>query len=64
MDAATITQLIGSLGFPIAACCFMGWYMTNIMKEFRDAMNDNTMALKELILTVREMKEGDFDDRA
>ena len=64
MDAATITQLIGSLGFPIAACCFMGWYMTSIMKEFRDAMNDNTMALKELILTVREMKEGDFDDRA
>lgn len=63
MDAATITQLIGSLGFPIAACCFMAWYMTGIMKEFRDAMNDNTMALKELILTVREMKEGDFYDR-
>lgn len=59
MDVATITQLVGSLGFPIAACCFMAWYMTGIMKEFRESMNDNTMALKELILIVRDLKEGE-----
>lgn len=60
MDAATITSLVGSLGFPIAACCFMGWYMTSIMKEFRATMEKNTLAIQELTLLVsRKWEEGD-----
>lgn len=60
MDAATITSLVGSLGFPIAACCFLGWYMTSIMKEFRDTMEKNTLAIRELTLLVsRKWDEGD-----
>lgn len=57
MDATAISQLIGSLGFPIAACVFLAWYMTSIMKEFREIMMNNTMAIKELILIVEDMKE-------
>lgn len=57
MDAAAISQLIGSLGFPIAACVFLAWYMTSVMKEFREIMTNNTMAIKELILIVEDMKE-------
>lgn len=59
MDMATITQLIGSLGFPIAACCFMAWYLTNTMKEFREILNENTAALRELILLMRERRNDD-----
>ena len=63
MDAAAVSQLIGSLGFPIAACVFLAWYMTSVMKEFREIMTNNTMAIKELILIVEDMKErrDDYD---
>ncbi len=55
MDINTIVQLIGSLGFPIAACiaCFS---MLNKeredriaeMKEFTKAIDNNTRALEAL----------------
>ena len=55
MDINTIAQLIGSLGFPIAACiaCFS---MLNKereeriaeMKEFTKAIDNNTIALEAL----------------
>ena len=55
MDINTIVQLIGSLGFPIAACiaCFS---MLNKereeriaeMKEFTKAIDNNTIALEAL----------------
>ena len=57
MDMQTITTLIGSLGFPIAAACWLAWYQTTVMKEFRKTMDDNTKALQELILTAREERE-------
>ena len=57
MDVAAITSLVGSLGFPIAACCFLGWYMTSIMKEFRETMEKNTLAIRELTLIVSQKKE-------
>ena len=55
MDINTVVQLIGSLGFPIAACiaCFS---MLNKeredriaeMKEFTKAIDNNTRALEAL----------------
>ena len=55
MDINTVVQLIGSLGFPIAACiaCFS---MLNKereeriaeMKEFTKAIDNNTIALEAL----------------
>ena len=39
MDISTVSQLIGSLGFPIVACCAMGWYCIrsqNQIKEIND----------------------------
>lgn len=59
MDGATLTNLIGSLGFPIAAACFMAWYMVNVMKEFRATLDENTKALQELILMIREGRKND-----
>ena len=59
MDGATITNLIGSLGFPIAAACFMEWYQVNTMKEFRLSLDANTKALQELILMIREGRKNE-----
>lgn len=59
MDINTLTQLIASVGFPIVACCFMGWYTYTTTKEanmridalndkITDALNNNTIALQKL----------------
>ena len=55
MDLQAITTLIGSLGFPIAACIAM-FSMLNKerdqriqeMEKFTEAINNNTIALKAL----------------
>lgn len=55
MDIQAITTLIGSLGFPIAACIAM-FSMLNKerdqrmqeMEKFTEAINNNTIALKAL----------------
>ena len=40
-----------------ATACWLAWYQTTVMKEFRKTMDDNTKALQELILTAREERE-------
>lgn len=55
MDVQTITTLIGSLGFPIAAC-IAGFSMLNKereehkqeMAQLTEAINNNTIALEAL----------------
>ena len=36
MDINSITALIGSLGFPIFACCVMFWQNNNLQKTLGD----------------------------
>lgn len=43
MDGSTIVQLIGSLGFPIAACCYMFY---SLEKE-REAHKEETRQITE-----------------
>ena len=45
MNLSDIGTLIGSVGFPIVACCGMGWYINNTMQKFTDTMQKNTTAL-------------------
>lgn len=59
MDAGTITNIIGSLGFPIAAACFMAWFMVTQVKEFRKTIEENTKVIQELLVTIRERREKD-----
>lgn len=40
-----VISAISSVGFPIVACCFMGWFcvqMQNILKELTVAINTLT----------------------
>lgn len=62
-----LVQLIGSLGFPIVACIYLFKYMqkqTEIHKDelllFKDAINNNTSAIKELTLKLN-IKGGSED---
>lgn len=55
MDMNTVVQLIGSLGFPIAACIAMFWTLNKEreeriaeMQKFTEAINNNTLALEAL----------------
>lgn len=54
MDGATITTMIGSLGFPIVSSVALFWYLNNTMKEFRASLDTNTKALQELIFMMRD----------
>nr|DAT06760.1 MAG TPA: YvrJ protein family protein [Caudoviricetes sp.] len=55
MDANTIIQLVGSLGFPIVMCGALFWRMVKSdeqhkaeMDKLSEALNNNTNALTKL----------------
>ena len=55
MDANTIIQLVGSLGFPIIMCGALFWRMLisdeqhkTEMDKLSEALNNNTIALTKL----------------
>lgn len=68
MDISTITQIIGSLGFPIAACIAMFWQNTKLEKQHQEEMKainsviadmqialaNNTNAINNLVRTLGE----------
>lgn len=49
MDIATLTQLIGSLGFPIVACLAMAWFIKYQNDTFNATLVKNNELLSELI---------------
>lgn len=62
MDINTITQFIGTLGFPIAACCVLFWYLQKEsenhkmeMNNMRDAINSNTSIIAELKSLIQQI---------
>lgn len=70
MDVNQIMQAIGTLGFPIVACCALFYYLNkeqeshkSEMQAVTDALNRNTDALLELktiinFLTGRRRSDG------
>lgn len=55
MDANTIIQLVGSLGFPIVMCGALFWRMVKSdeqhkveMNKLSEAVNNNTLAITKL----------------
>ena len=57
MDVQAIASLVGSLGFPIAACIYMGIFLSKTMAEFKDTMQSNTGAIRELTIYVNELRK-------
>lgn len=48
MDINSVTTLISSIGFPIVACCAMGYYITKELHEMQENMQELTLTIKEL----------------
>lgn len=55
MDVGTVTQLVGSLGFPIVCCGALFWYLVKEkdahkeeMAELRKSVEANTTAINSL----------------
>lgn len=44
MDIEQISGLVGSLGFPIVACCFMAW----LYVQMNETLKELTLAITEL----------------
>lgn len=64
MDANTIVQLIGSLGFPIVCCIALFWRMIKSdenhkteINKLTDALNNNTLVLQQLSDLLRGKKQ-------
>lgn len=64
MDFSAVSQLISSVGFPIAACVALFWQMNREstqhkeeMDSLKDSLNKNTLAITKLVLFM-EQKEG------
>lgn len=49
MDINTIVSLIGSVGFPIIACCAMAYFIATSFKEFNTLIERNNVLSEELI---------------
>lgn len=59
MDVGSITQIISTVGFPIAMCLVMMWYIKDTSdkhkeetSKFTEALNKNTLVLQKLCDTM------------
>lgn len=59
MDIGTIMSVIGSVGFPIVACCAMAWFIATTFDDFNDLMTKNNILTEELIAL---LKDGGVND--
>lgn len=62
MELSELGQLIGTLGFPIVACCAVFWYLQKEsdnhkqeMTTMRDAVNANTSVIAELKMIMQQL---------
>lgn len=58
MDIGQIVTVVGSVGFPIVACCGMAWFIATTFRDFNDLMTKNNVLTEELIGLLRK----DIDD--
>lgn len=63
MDMSSIAALVGSVGFPIVACCAMAWFIATTFRDFNNLMTRNNILTEELIALLKDDKGGDnFDE--
>ena len=64
MDVGTITQIVSTVGFPIAMCVAVLWYINEMgdrhkqeTEKFTEALNNNTLVLQKLCDTIGVERE-------
>ncbi len=58
MDLNSLTTLIGSLGFPIFACCVMFWQNQNLQKT----LSEISLTMQKMADDLDDVKKGDKDE--
>lgn len=68
MDVSVFVQVVGSLGFPIAACAAMFWMLNKQsdqhreeMDAIRESLNANTAALADLRAAIQMIGGKNYD---
>lgn len=61
MDMSSIATLVGSVGFPIVACCGMAWFIATTFRDFNNLMTKNNVLTEELIALIKNDKR-DVDE--
>lgn len=64
MDMSSIAALVGSVGFPIVACCGMAWFIATTFRDFNNLMTKNNVLTEELIALLKNDKGDDNVDDA
>lgn len=59
MDISQIVAVVGSVGFPIVACCGMAWFIATTFSDFNDLMTRNNVLTEELIGLLRKDNDDD-----
>ena len=59
MDIGSIVTVVGSVGFPIVACCGMAWFIATTFRDFNGLMTKNNVLTEELIALLKDNKGGD-----
>lgn len=54
MDYNAIVQAIGSVGFPIVACCGLFWMINTSMKELTGAINNLNTTITTVMIQEKE----------
>ena len=55
MDIGTITSMIGSLGFPIAACIYMAYVNSKQTEAHKEEMSKMIEAVNELKVAITSL---------
>lgn len=61
MNINDIVSTIGSVGFPIVACCAMAWFIATTFRNFNGLMTKNNVLTEELISLLRKENDDDED---
>ena len=64
MDMSSVAALVGSVGFPIVACCGMAWFIATTFRDFNNLMTKNNVLTEELITLLKDDKGGADVDAA
>lgn len=62
MDMSSIVTIVGSVGFPIVACCGMAWFIATTFRDFNNLMTKNNVLTEELIGLLKSDKGNDNVD--
>lgn len=55
MDVGGIIQIVGSLGFPIAACIAVFWYLMKESENHKEEVNKLTEALQNNTIALTKL---------